>query len=151
MPFSGLPSQARTGRPLRSCNSRSGRTASKCSNVAIRSVTGPAVGGAEIVLHDFVTPADSRRVGYAEVSNTSRQRSSTFVRIILAQAGIFDSCQTTPEAPTMRRLNRVPPFVALVSLVLLVTSFTARATAQERLRLLIETDAGGDPDDEQSL
>src|SRR5262245_21506616 len=51
----------------------------------------------------------------------------------------------------MHTLNRVPPFVALVSLVLLITSFTAQATAHERLRVVIETDAGGDPDDEQSL
>src|SRR5262249_4310675 len=52
-------------------------------------------------------------------------------------------CQTTAEAPTMHTLNRVPPFVALVSLVLLITSFTAQATAQARLRVVIETDAGG--------
>ncbi len=40
---------------------------------------------------------------------------------------------------------------AALSLALLLTGPVAPAGAGERLRLLIETDAGGDPDDEQSL
>src|SRR5262245_36027996 len=35
--------------------------------------------------------------------------------------------------------------------ILLVASLAAPLSAQEKLRLLVETDAGGDPDDEQSL
>src|SRR5207302_5167202 len=51
----------------------------------------------------------------------------------------------------MQTMNRIAAFVAFISLVFLVTGFTAPSNADERLRVLIETDAGGDPDDEQSL
>src|SRR6266487_671055 len=51
----------------------------------------------------------------------------------------------------MQTMNRIAAFVAFISLVFLVTGFTAPANADERLRVMIETDAGGDPDDEQSL
>src|SRR5437870_11307339 len=51
----------------------------------------------------------------------------------------------------MQTMNRIAAFVAFISLVFFVTGFTAPANADERLRLVIETDAGGDPDDEQSL
>jgi hypothetical protein len=39
----------------------------------------------------------------------------------------------------------------LLTLLLLLAGFAHEARADERLRVLIETDAGGDPDDEQSL
>lgn len=43
------------------------------------------------------------------------------------------------------------PFVALLLSVLWAGGLTAIASASERLRIIVETDAGGDPDDEQSL
>jgi hypothetical protein len=46
-------------------------------------------------------------------------------------------------------MNQIP--VLALSLILFLAGFTAEAGANERLRVLIETDAGGDPDDEQSL
>lgn len=39
----------------------------------------------------------------------------------------------------------------LAGSVFFVVALSANAVAQERLRLIVETDAGGDPDDEQSL
>src|ERR1700756_3188479 len=51
----------------------------------------------------------------------------------------------------MQTMNRIAAIVALICLVFLVTGFTAPANAEERSRVIIETDAGGDPDDEQSL
>jgi len=51
----------------------------------------------------------------------------------------------------MQTMNRMFLLVALLARVFVVTSFTAQANAEERLRLIVETDAGGDPDDEQSL
>src|SRR5262245_15929715 len=51
----------------------------------------------------------------------------------------------------MQTMNRMFLLVALLAQVFVVTSFTAQANAEERLRLIVETDAGGDPDDEQSL
>ncbi len=41
--------------------------------------------------------------------------------------------------------------IAILSLVLLCTAAISKAVAGERLRVIVETDAGGDPDDEQSL
>lgn len=43
------------------------------------------------------------------------------------------------------------PFLIPFALFLLIVCDVSRVVAAERLRLLIETDAGGDPDDEQSL
>src|SRR5215475_8807239 len=48
----------------------------------------------------------------------------------------------------MRKIVRCFLFLAVVSLACLCA---AQAPANDRLRILIETDAGGDPDDEQSL
>src|SRR5882762_250930 len=48
----------------------------------------------------------------------------------------------------MTRLNRA---VVAVGVLVAFLAFEAKAGAVERIRILIETDAGGDPDDEQSL
>src|SRR5882724_3617567 len=42
-------------------------------------------------------------------------------------------------------------FLIMLLLVLLPSALPSRSGAAERLRVIIETDAGGDPDDEQSL
>jgi hypothetical protein len=54
----------------------------------------------------------------------------------------------------MRTGKPTPRFnlsVLLIVNLLSLADFTAQSEASERLRVLIETDAGGDPDDEQSL
>ena len=50
---------------------------------------------------------------------------------------------------TYCQLNRAR--LCLVLLGLMAAEVAPRAAALERIRLIIETDAGGDPDDEQSL
>src|SRR5688572_3286511 len=48
-------------------------------------------------------------------------------------------------------MNRLRAFAIAFALALLLLAFEWKAIAGERIRVLIETDAGGDPDDEQSL
>src|SRR5687768_17002663 len=49
------------------------------------------------------------------------------------------------KSSTLTLLRRV------LSVSLLLLTLSAQLLAQEKLRVIIETDAGGDPDDEQSL
>src|SRR2546421_1524371 len=48
-------------------------------------------------------------------------------------------------------MTRMSQAVAAIGVLLAVLALAPQAEASERLRVLIETDAGGDPDDEQSL
>src|SRR5688572_21766260 len=48
-------------------------------------------------------------------------------------------------------MNRLRAFAIAFALALLLLAFEWKAIAGERIRVIIETDAGGDPDDEQSL
>src|SRR6185369_16139082 len=50
----------------------------------------------------------------------------------------------------LRFLSRTTSGLAAVVMIVFA-SFSSGAPAAERLRVMIETDAGGDPDDEQSL
>src|SRR4051812_27700108 len=50
-----------------------------------------------------------------------------------------------------RRLPRFAPMAAVAMVLLTGSARAAGDAAPQRLRVIIETDAGGDPDDEQSL
>jgi hypothetical protein len=55
------------------------------------------------------------------------------------------------KQPACVGLNRAKFFQAAASALLFLLALSAQLFAQEKLRVIIETDAGGDPDDEQSL
>ena len=48
-------------------------------------------------------------------------------------------------------MNQRRFYILLISVVLMTAAFSSACRADERRRIIIETDAVGDPDDEQSL
>ncbi len=55
------------------------------------------------------------------------------------------------NAQPLSSRNGRPVFLRFTALMLALVVITAPAIAAERLRVMIETDAGGNPDDGQSL